>query len=71
MMRSCHAWLQIKALQDSIESTDGDQAEAETIATEQLWVDKYAPSSFTELLSDEHTNREVCFILLTHVFTNI
>ncbi|XP_078174461.1 P-loop containing nucleoside triphosphate hydrolases superfamily protein [Carex rostrata] len=48
-----------KALQDSIESTDGDQAEAETIATEQLWVDKYAPSSFTELLSDEHTNREV------------
>ncbi|XP_048235422.1 chromosome transmission fidelity protein 18 homolog isoform X3 [Ricinus communis] len=26
---------------------------------EQLWVDKYAPNSFTELLSDEQTNREV------------
>ncbi|XP_057752456.1 uncharacterized protein LOC130970398 [Arachis stenosperma] len=26
---------------------------------EQLWVDKYAPKSFTELLSDEQTNREV------------
>lgn len=30
------------------------------IATEQLWVDKYAPVSFTDLLSDEQTNREVC-----------
>ncbi|ERN04662.1 chromosome transmission fidelity protein 18 homolog isoform X2 [Amborella trichopoda] len=28
-------------------------------ASERLWVDKYAPSSFTELLSDEQTNREV------------
>ena len=26
---------------------------------EQLWVEKYAPKSFTELLSDEQTNREV------------
>ncbi|KAM2991742.1 hypothetical protein FF2_044061 [Malus domestica] len=26
---------------------------------EQLWVDKYAPNSFIELLSDEQTNREV------------
>ncbi|KAI4342598.1 hypothetical protein MLD38_027207 [Melastoma candidum] len=26
---------------------------------EKLWVDKYAPNSFTELLSDEQTNREV------------
>lgn len=27
--------------------------------TEELWVEKYAPKSFTELLSDEQTNREV------------
>ncbi|XP_058724350.1 uncharacterized protein LOC131595863 [Vicia villosa] len=26
---------------------------------EKLWVDKYAPKSFTDLLSDEQTNREV------------
>ncbi|KAG0496752.1 hypothetical protein HPP92_001443 [Vanilla planifolia] len=26
--------------------------------TEQLWVEKYAPSSFSELLSDDQTNRE-------------
>lgn len=26
---------------------------------EDLWVDKYAPSSYIELLSDEKTNREV------------
>ncbi|KAJ7979669.1 chromosome transmission fidelity protein 18-like [Quillaja saponaria] len=29
------------------------------IVHEKLWVDKYAPNSFTELLSDEQTNREV------------
>uniref|UniRef100_F6I254 Chromosome transmission fidelity protein 18 homolog n=1 Tax=Vitis vinifera TaxID=29760 RepID=F6I254_VITVI len=29
------------------------------VVNEQLWVDKYSPSSFTELLSDEQTNREV------------
>ncbi|XP_024931217.3 uncharacterized protein LOC107422579 isoform X2 [Ziziphus jujuba] len=29
------------------------------VVHEQLWVDKYAPNSFTELLSDEQTNREV------------
>ncbi|PKA48644.1 hypothetical protein AXF42_Ash021053 [Apostasia shenzhenica] len=33
------------------------------IASEQLWVEKYAPCSFTELLSDEQTNREVLFWL--------
>ncbi|PRQ35872.1 putative ATPase, AAA-type, core, P-loop containing nucleoside triphosphate hydrolase [Rosa chinensis] len=29
------------------------------VVHERLWVDKYAPNSFTELLSDEQTNREV------------
>ncbi|KAJ1432394.1 P-loop containing nucleoside triphosphate hydrolase [Sesbania bispinosa] len=36
-----------------------DDPETRTIVHEQLWVDKYAPKSFTELLSDEQTNREV------------
>lgn len=28
-------------------------------AHEQLWVEKYGPKSFTDLLSDEQTNRQV------------
>ncbi|XP_050219762.1 uncharacterized protein LOC126670137 [Mercurialis annua] len=48
-----------KALQASSEDqSDVVQTEPEVIH-EQLWVDKYAPNSFTELLSDEQTNREV------------
>ncbi|KAF3498879.1 hypothetical protein DY000_02051899 [Brassica cretica] len=51
--------LTLKALQTSSE----DQNEAMTAETsvmhEKLWVDKYSPSSFTELLSDEQTNLEV------------
>ncbi|KAI3459626.1 hypothetical protein Pfo_016289 [Paulownia fortunei] len=49
-----------KALQAS---ADGGPTEVvppkAPVTNEQLWVDKYAPSSFTELLSDEQTNREV------------
>ncbi|KAL8486812.1 hypothetical protein ACS0TY_023487 [Phlomoides rotata] len=49
-----------KAMQASVE---GDLTEVvpskAPVTNEQLWVDKYAPSSFTELLSDEKTNREV------------
>eukprot|EP00850_Spirogloea_muscicola_P006172 SM000029S10467 [mRNA] locus=s29:313841:321290:+ [translate_table: standard] len=30
-----------------------------SVVQAQLWVDKYTPRAFTELLSDEHTNREV------------
>ena len=52
----------LKALQASSE----DQADVVHTGTEvrreQLWVDKYAPNSFTELLSDEQTNREVCML---------
>ncbi|RVW85781.1 hypothetical protein CK203_055385 [Vitis vinifera] len=48
-----------KALQASSE-LQNDAILLETqVVNEQLWVDKYAPSSFTELLSDEQTNREV------------
>ncbi|KAK3147725.1 hypothetical protein QOZ80_3BG0285980 [Eleusine coracana subsp. coracana] len=48
-----------KALQESTESLDHEVCSATPLVTEQLWVEKYAPNSFTELLSDEHTNREV------------
>ncbi|ONI20126.1 hypothetical protein PRUPE_3G316000 [Prunus persica] len=49
----------MKALQARSKS-QGDVIHPETpVVHEQLWVDKYAPNSFTELLSDELTNREV------------
>lgn len=49
----------LQALQDSAE-VQRDVTLAKIPATkERLWVDKYAPRSFTELLSDEQTNREV------------
>ncbi|WVZ56370.1 hypothetical protein U9M48_006915 [Paspalum notatum var. saurae] len=48
-----------KALQESTDSIDHEACSATPIVTEKLWVEKYAPNSFTELLSDEHTNREV------------
>ncbi|CAJ1967958.1 unnamed protein product [Sphenostylis stenocarpa] len=48
-----------KALEASSEGQSvPDVPEAQTVH-ERLWVDKYAPNSFTELLSDEQTNREV------------
>lgn len=48
-----------KALQASVEgSTDAILPET-PVVNEKLWVDKYAPNSFMELLSDEQTNREV------------
>ncbi|BBN02524.1 chromosome transmission fidelity protein 18 [Marchantia polymorpha subsp. ruderalis] len=37
---------------------EGPEVQAEKVH-EKLWVEKYAPKSFTELLSDEQTNREV------------
>ncbi|KAJ7546189.1 hypothetical protein O6H91_08G029300 [Diphasiastrum complanatum] len=43
-------------------TTEEDQNVSDTslrTTNEELWVDKYAPKSFTELLSDEQTNREV------------
>ncbi|XP_073148713.1 uncharacterized protein [Henckelia pumila] len=47
------------ALRASVEvSTEAISSKA-PVATEKLWVDKYAPNSFTELLSAEQTNREV------------
>jgi hypothetical protein len=34
-------------------------------ANEQLWVEKYSPKSFTDLLSDEQINRQVTFLKYT------
>lgn len=40
-------------------ASEADMEVSEGPQEEMLWVDKYAPRSFTELLSDEQTNREV------------
>uniref|UniRef100_A0A0E0KBM9 AAA+ ATPase domain-containing protein n=1 Tax=Oryza punctata TaxID=4537 RepID=A0A0E0KBM9_ORYPU len=49
----------MKALQESAETQNLESCPVTPLVTEQLWVEKYSPNSFTELLSDEHTNREV------------
>ncbi|KAK0607817.1 hypothetical protein LWI29_021036 [Acer saccharum] len=48
-----------KALNSSSESQSDTSLPEKQVVHEQLWVDKYSPNSFTELLSDEQTNREV------------
>lgn len=46
-----------KALQDSVSSQTDAIIPGTPVVSEQLWVDKYSPNSFMELLSDEHTYR--------------
>lgn len=48
-----------KALQASCGGRSESILPETPVVHEQLWVDKYAPHSFTELLSDEQTNRQV------------
>ncbi|KAG1337747.1 chromosome transmission fidelity protein 18 [Cocos nucifera] len=48
-----------KALQTSFDLPIHQTHSTSQTVNEQLWVEKYAPKSFTELLSDEQTNREV------------
>ncbi|KFK42813.1 hypothetical protein AALP_AA1G041900 [Arabis alpina] len=48
-----------KVLQTSSEDQNETIHAVTSVMHEKLWVDKYSPSSFTELLSDEQTNREV------------
>ncbi|XP_027767712.1 chromosome transmission fidelity protein 18 homolog [Solanum pennellii] len=48
-----------KALEASSEDLSEANLPIGAVVNEKLWVDKYAPSSFTELLSDEQTNRQV------------
>ena len=49
----------LQALQASVEGQSDAILPETPVVNEKLWVDKYAPSSFMELLSDEQTNREV------------
>lgn len=49
----------LKALEASSECQSVEDVPETRTVQGQLWVDKYAPKSFTELLSDEQTNREV------------
>lgn len=53
------ALVMLKTLQASLESQSVEDVTETPTVHEKLWVDKYAPKSFTELLSDEQTNREV------------
>ncbi|KAF7837327.1 chromosome transmission fidelity protein 18-like protein [Senna tora] len=48
-----------KTLKASTECESVPDVPETPVVHEKLWVDKYTPKSFTELLSDEHTNREV------------
>ncbi|KAJ0984088.1 hypothetical protein J5N97_002444 [Dioscorea zingiberensis] len=48
-----------KTLRECFDSPNCENQTVTHTVTEQLWVDKYAPNSFTELLSNEQTNREV------------
>ncbi|GBG89589.1 hypothetical protein CBR_g49379 [Chara braunii] len=52
---------QIRRAEENLEqaSTATHDATAEEVSQEELWVEKYAPRTFTDLLSDEHINREV------------
>ncbi|XLU94677.1 hypothetical protein S245_009029, partial [Arachis hypogaea] len=49
----------IETMEASLEGQSYLDVPATQMVHEQLWADKYAPKSFTELLSDEQTNREV------------
>lgn len=57
----------LKALQESFGCESDVILPKVPVMTEKLWVDKYAPNSFMELLSDEQTNREVT-IWITYKF---
>ncbi|XLS58266.1 hypothetical protein HN51_008021 [Arachis hypogaea] len=48
-----------ETMEASLEGQSYLDVPATQMVHEQLWVDKYAPKSFTDLLSDEQTNREV------------
>lgn len=62
-----------QALQESFGSPNQENQTTTHTVSGQLWVDKYAPNSFTELLSDEQTNREVCeaLPLMSICFTDV
>ncbi|GKD50076.1 hypothetical protein Tco_1279052, partial [Tanacetum coccineum] len=46
------------AFQDTVSSQTDRIILRTPVVSERLWVDKYSPNSFMELLGEEHTNRE-------------
>lgn len=60
--------MNMKALKDSFGSADQLPHATINQADDQLWVDKYSPNSFKELLSDERTNREVNRLPINFIF---
>lgn len=61
----------MKALKESTDAIDHRACSVTPLVTEKLWVEKYAPNSFTELLSDEHTNREVKLLQITPCYFKV
>ncbi|KAL3726756.1 hypothetical protein ACJRO7_031624 [Eucalyptus globulus] len=59
LLQRCEKEAFTKALRVSSEEMKDQVLPGTPITLEKLWVDKYAPNSFSELLSDEQTNREV------------
>ncbi|XP_030463375.1 uncharacterized protein LOC115683090 [Syzygium oleosum] len=59
LLQRCEKEAFTKALCVSLEEMKDQVLPGTPIIPEKLWVDKYAPNSFSELLSDEQTNREV------------
>lgn len=60
--------MDMKALKDNFGSADQLAHATINQVDEQLWVDKYSPNSFKELLSDERTNREVNKLPINFIF---
>lgn len=61
--------LVLQALQSSVEGSSDAILPETPVVNEKLWVDKYAPNSFMELLSDEQTNREVPILFVVLLST--
>ncbi|KAF8015991.1 hypothetical protein BT93_H1517 [Corymbia citriodora subsp. variegata] len=59
LLQRCEREAFTKALRVSSEEIKDQVLPGTPIILEKLWVDKYAPNSFSELLSDEQINREV------------
>lgn len=61
--------LVLQALQSSVEVSSDAILPETPVVNGKLWVDKYAPNSFMELLSDEQTNREVHIVFIVLILS--
>jgi len=50
-------------LSEQIEQSRRNLCDAENVINDELWVDKYRPRSYLELLSDETVNRQLLYWL--------